>query len=97
MIFREARNKIYGYKHKFHLQTVTFCSNAPLVQLGKPKGTTQASVKDRERIVELLSFGVSIRRISTEHLKYGSPSSLSTYIKARNLRAEADNIKQKRD
>lgn len=69
------------------------------IQLGKPKGTTQASMydKDRERIVELLSFGVSIRRISTEHLKYGYPSSLSTYIKARNLRAEADNIKQKRD
>jgi DNA invertase Pin-like site-specific DNA recombinase len=68
------------------------------VQLGKPKGTTQASMydKDKERIVELLSLGVSIRRISTEHLQYGYPSSLSTYIKARNLRVEADNLKPKR-
>lgn len=68
------------------------------VQLGKPKGTIQASMydKDRERIVELLSYGVSMRSISTEHLKYGYPSSLNTYIKTRNLRAEADNLRQKR-
>jgi hypothetical protein len=30
-------------------------------------------------------------------LKYGYPSSLSTYINARNLRDEADNLKQKRN
>lgn len=68
------------------------------VQLGKPKGTIQSSMydEDRERIAELLSFGVSIRRISADHLKYGHPSSLSAYIKARNLQAEVDNLKQKR-
>lgn len=67
------------------------------VRLGKPKGTIQASMydKDRGRIVQLLSFGVSVRKISTDHLKYGHPSSLNTYIKIRNLRVDANNLKQK--
>jgi Site-specific recombinases, DNA invertase Pin homologs len=43
------------------------------VVLGKPKGTLQQSIydKDRERIVALLHLGVSARRISTQHLRYG--------------------------
>ena len=38
------------------------------VALGKPKGTQQESVydKDRKRIVELLSLGVPARRISRD-------------------------------
>jgi DNA invertase Pin-like site-specific DNA recombinase len=58
------------------------------VTLGKPKGTIQDSIydKDRERIIELLRLGVSARRISTKHLRYGTPSSLNYYIKARGLR-----------
>ncbi len=61
------------------------------VALGKPKGTLQQSVydKDRTRIVELLGLGVSARRISTHHLQYGYPSSLSDYIQTRGLREEA--------
>ncbi len=61
------------------------------VSLGKPKGTVQDSIydKDRERIVELLQYGVSARRISEQHLKYGHPSSLNYYIQTRDLRAEA--------
>lgn len=57
------------------------------VSLGKPKGTIQASIydKDRERIVELLGLGVSARRISSHHLGYGYPSSLNYYINTRNL------------
>ena len=52
------------------------------VVLGKPKGTLQQSIydKDRERIVALLRLGVSARRISTQHLRYGYPSSLDYYI-----------------
>lgn len=48
------------------------------VVLGKPKGTLQGSQfdEDKDRIVELLSLGVSIRKIAMEHLKYGDPSSL---------------------
>lgn len=60
--------------------------------LGKPQGTLQHSMydKDRERIVALLRLGVSARRISMRHLRYGYPSSLEYYIKTRKLREEAD-------
>ncbi len=60
------------------------------IQLGKPKGTIQASMydKDRERIVELLELGVSIRHISSRHLGYGSASSLHHYLATRGLQAE---------
>ena len=56
--------------------------------LGKPKGTIQDSIydKDRDRIIELLQLGVSARRISAKHLGYGTPSSLNYYIKTRGLR-----------
>ena len=60
------------------------------VQLGKPKGTIQASIydKDRKRLAELLDLGLSVRKISSNHLGYGSPSSLNYYIRTRNLRAD---------
>jgi len=60
------------------------------VQLGKPKGTIQDSIydKDRERIAELLGLGLSARKISSDHLGYGSPSSLNYYIRTRKLREE---------
>lgn len=60
------------------------------VQLGKPKGTIQSSIfdKDRDRIVELLQLGVSIRHISTHHLGYGSVSSLHYYVTTRGLQAD---------
>jgi DNA invertase Pin-like site-specific DNA recombinase len=57
------------------------------VILGKPKGTIQASIydKDRQRIEELLSLGVPQRRIVDGHLKYGSTKGLSYYIRTRGL------------
>jgi DNA invertase Pin-like site-specific DNA recombinase len=57
------------------------------VVLGKPKGTIQESQfdKDRERIVELLNLGISVRKIALQHLQYGDPSSLHYYIRTRNL------------
>ena len=60
------------------------------IQLGKPKGTIQSSMydEDRDRIVELLELGVSIRHISSHHLEYGSASSLHYYVTTRGLRAE---------
>ena len=62
------------------------------VVLGKPKGTIQNSIydKDRGRIVELLRLGVPARRIAAKHLKYGTPSSLNYYIGTRGLREAAD-------
>lgn len=59
------------------------------VILGKPKGTIQASMydKDQKRIAELLSQGVPQTRIIERHLRYGTPKSLSYYIKTRGLRS----------
>jgi DNA invertase Pin-like site-specific DNA recombinase len=66
------------------------------VQLGKPQGVIQESVydKDRERIVELLSLGLSARKIITRHLNYGTSSSLSYYIATRKLREAAATVKR---
>ncbi len=65
------------------------------VVLGKPKGTIQSSRfdKDRERIVELLGLGLSIRKIALEHLQYGDPSSLHYYVQTRNLIPKSEQLK----
>lgn len=57
------------------------------IKLGKPKGTIQKSKFDqhRERIVELLELGLSVRKIA-KFLGYTSHIALNTYIKKRNLR-----------
>jgi DNA invertase Pin-like site-specific DNA recombinase len=61
------------------------------VTLGKPKGTIQSSMydKDRERIQELLLLGIPQTRIVEVHLGYGTPKSLSYYIRTRGLRKKA--------
>ncbi|MFT5197013.1 MAG: DNA invertase Pin-like site-specific DNA recombinase [Candidatus Promineifilaceae bacterium] len=58
------------------------------VVLGKPKGTIQSSMydKDKERIQELLSLGVPQNRIVEAHLGYGTSKSLSYYIRTRQLK-----------
>lgn len=58
------------------------------VTLGKPKGTIQSSMydKDKERIQELLSLGVPQNRIVETHLGYGTTKSLSYYIRTRQLK-----------
>lgn len=58
------------------------------VILGKPKGTIQSSMydKDRDRIEELLAQGVPQTRIIERHLQYGTTKSLSYYIRTRGLR-----------
>ena len=68
------------------------------IVLGKPKGTIQNSKfdEDRQRVVELLSLGVSIRKIALEHLKYGDPSSLYYYVQTRKLTSEAEHLKAQR-
>jgi len=57
------------------------------VILGKPKGTIQSSMydKDRDRIEELLLLGVPQKQIVERHLNYGTPKSLSYYINTRGL------------
>ena len=57
------------------------------IKLGKPKGTIQKSKydKDRERIEELLSLGVSIRKIAGI-LSYPTHGGLVKYINSRELK-----------
>ena len=57
------------------------------VKLGKPKGTIQASKfdKDRDRIEELLGYGMSVRGIART-LGYSNHIGLNTYLKKRGIR-----------
>lgn len=57
------------------------------IKLGKPSGTVQASKFDenRERIEELLSLGLSVRKIA-KLLGYSNHVGLNTYIRKRGIR-----------
>lgn len=57
------------------------------ITLGKPKGTVQKSKfdKDQERIKELLTLGLSVRKIANL-LGFSNHIGLNTYVKKRNLR-----------
>jgi DNA invertase Pin-like site-specific DNA recombinase len=52
------------------------------VKLGKPKGTIQASIydKDREKILHLHQLGVPLKKIISTHLGYGKYLSLKRFI-----------------
>lgn len=52
------------------------------IRLGKPKGTIQASMydKDKDQILELYKLGVPINKIINTHLKYGKYTSLKQFI-----------------
>ena len=83
-LFAEMERRMISQRTKEALAT----KKAQGIKLGKPKGTIQESMydKDRERIEELLGLGVSIRHISNHHLDYGSPSSLHYYVTTRELK-----------
>ena len=57
------------------------------IQLGKPKGTIQKSKfdKDLDKIKELLTLGLSVRKIAT-YLGYSNHIGLNLYINKRNIR-----------
>ena len=57
------------------------------VQLGKPKGTIQKSKFDKDiiKIKELLSLGLSVRKIAT-FLGYSNHIGLNEYIKKRSIK-----------
>lgn len=52
------------------------------IKLGKPKGTIQASMydKNKDKILELYKLGVPINKIITTHLQYGKYTSLKQFI-----------------
>ncbi len=83
-LFAEIERDFISVRTKEALAT----KKAQGVVLGKPKGTIQASMydKDRERIQELLLLGIPQTRVVENHLGYGTPKSLSYYIRTRNLR-----------
>lgn len=85
-LFAEMERMMISRRTKEALAT----KKAQGIKLGKPLGTVQESIydNDRERIVELLQLGVSIRHISTHHLEYGSPASLHYYVTTRDLKSE---------
>jgi DNA invertase Pin-like site-specific DNA recombinase len=65
------------------------------VSLGKPKGTIQKSKFDlqREKIEELLSVGLSVRKIA-KVLGYNNHIGLNNYIKKRHIREDVFNETQ---
>ena len=85
-LFAEMERMMISQRTKEALAT----KKAQGITLGKPVGTVQESIydKDRDRIVELLQFGVSVRHISSHHLEYGSPSSLHYYVSTRKLKVD---------
>jgi len=85
-LFAEMERMMISRRTKEALAT----KKAQGIQLGKPMGTIQSSIydKDCDRIVELLKLGVSIRHISLHHLKYGSTSSLHYYVTTRQLKPD---------
>ena len=91
-LFAELERVMISRRTKEALAT----KKAQGIALGKPKGTIQQSIydKDRKRIMQLLSWGVPERRISIDHLGYGHPSGLNYYITTRHLREEATKLKR---
>lgn len=81
-MFSEFERDIISQRTKESLQNL----KARGIKLGKKKGTIQSSKydDDKDRIVELLSLGLSYRK-TIKHLGYGSESSLYNYIKRRKL------------
>lgn len=53
------------------------------IKLGKPVGSVQSSMydKDKDKILELFKLSVPIKKIVETHLQYGKPQSLNKYIK----------------
>ncbi|MBU4124564.1 MAG: recombinase family protein [Nanoarchaeota archaeon] len=66
------------------------------IRLGKAIGTIQKSKfdKDVEKIKELLTLGVSVRKVS-KLMGYSNHISLNTYIKKRNLRENLEAVSVK--
>jgi DNA invertase Pin-like site-specific DNA recombinase len=63
------------------------------IKLGKPLGTIQKSQfdPDREKIIELLGLGLSVRKIS-QLMGYPNHISLNTYINKRKLKDNIDPV-----
>ncbi len=85
-LFAEIERDFISLRTKEALAT----KKAQGVVLGKPKGTIQSSMydKDKQKIQELLGLGVPQKHIVDAHLGYGTTKSLSYYIRTRNLKLQ---------
>ena len=83
-LFAELVRDLISHRTKEALRS----KKASGVHLGKPKGTVQVSIYDehKEKITELLSLGVSVRKIATLHLGLKHYNNLNEYINKRNLK-----------
>lgn len=83
-LFAELERDLISHRTKEALRS----KKAQGQVLGKPKGTVQVSIYDehKERITELLSLGVSVRKIATLHLGLKHYNNLNEYINKRNLK-----------
>ena len=81
-MFSEFERDIISQRTKESLQNLKDRG----IKLGKPIGTLQSTIydDDKDRIVELLSLGLSYRKV-VRHLKYGSESTLYNFVKKRKL------------
>jgi len=85
-LFAQIERDYYlqGFASLFSLRTkeALAAKKAQGVVLGKPKGTFQVSIfdKDRERIQRLFLFGVPQKQIVERHLGYDTTKSLRYYI-----------------
>lgn len=81
-MFSEFERDIISQRTKESLQNLKDRG----IKLGKKVGTIQSSIydEDKDKIIELLSLGLSYRKV-VNYLNYGSESSLYTFVKKRKL------------
>ena len=93
-LFAELERDLISHRTKEALRS----KKAQGQVLGKPKGTIQKSVYDkhRDRIVELLSLGLSVQKIAQKHLGLKYSSGLGGYVNKRKLREEAGKLALKK-
>lgn len=93
-LFAELERDLISHRTKEALRS----KKAQGQVLGKPKGTIQKSVYDKhkDRIVELLSLGLSVQKIAQKHLGLKYSSGLGGYVNKRKLREEARKLALKK-
>ena len=88
-LFAELERDLISQRTKEALRS----KKANGIILGKPKGTIQKSIydKDKDRIIELLGLGLSVRKIATRHLGLKHYNNLAKYVRRRDLRRISKN------
>ena len=93
-LFAELERDLISHRTKEALRS----KKASGIHLGKPKGTVQGSIydKDNDKIVELLSLGLSVQKIAQKHLGLKYCNNFYNYVRKRGLREEARKLALKK-